>query len=737
MKNRAIISIFLLLVLNTYCQEPSIDVLPDEGVVEIEAPVKFNEIMQSNIDCIMDDLNEFPDSWVELYNSGDQEVLLDRYSVGLSDNAADSYRLPSLVVAPHSFVVVYGDKESQGLHTNFRIDSGKGEIFLFYEGKICDHQILKKQPAANIAYGRRTEEVDEWGYQLSPSPGMKNCGELAKGVLPTPIINCSGAVLLGGGTSLNIDIPNDAPEGTQIRYTMDGSEPTEGSPLYSSPIPIDQSSVVRAKLFCEGHVSQRSVTQSFILSARKHTLPIVSMVTDNMFLYDDKIGIYSNNVYRNDSVNFKYNWRRPVNVEYFDIEGKEVINQLCETRIHGGGSRQFPLKSMVCYSNKRFGEKRFKYEFFPTVRPGIKEQKSFILRNSGSDFVYLYMRDAIIQGLVQKYMKLDYQAYQPVAFYINGEYKGLMYLMERSTEDNIETNYGIEDFDMIENWVELKRGDWSNFKEFEAFYSEEGHTFEEYEQWMDVEEYCDYMIMELFFANRDFPNNNIVMWRPRTAGGKWRWIVKDMDFGLGLETPYDFNIFPWLYGDEAAPNEPYRRLPDKKFTILFQNLMKNDKFRNMFVERSYAYTKSFLNATGVHEVWDTLWELIGDEYKAHRAIYENWGWTWRSHEWVWNVVEEWIQKRPEYFLRHMEEFYNLNSSGIGSTCDTNKLNYYVSGQRLIIRSNIDSDYSVTDMKGVIWSEGAIGKDSPKSVSLPGGLYVLTLNNQAYKFAVAE
>ncbi len=182
MRNRSIISIFLMLVLNTYCQVPSIEVLPEEGVVEIEAALRINEIMQSNIDCIMDDLNEFPDSWVEFYNSGNQEVQVDRYSVGLSENAADSYRLPSLVVAPNSFVLVYCDKESQGFHANFRIDSGKGDIYLFYDGKICDQQSLKKQPAANIAYGRRTEESDEWGYQLIPSPGKNNCGELAKGV---------------------------------------------------------------------------------------------------------------------------------------------------------------------------------------------------------------------------------------------------------------------------------------------------------------------------------------------------------------------------------------------------------------------------------------------------------------------------------------------------------------------------------------------------------------------------
>lgn len=526
---------------------------------------------------------------------------------------------------------------------------------------------------------------------------------------------------------MSIEIPSDSPDGTQIRYTLDGSEPTEESLLYDGPIPVSLSSVVRTKLFCKGYLSARSITQSVIISPRKHTLPIVSMVTDNDYLYSDSIGIYSNHVFRNDTVNFKYNWRRPVNIEYIDAEGKEVINQLCESRIHGGGSRQYPLKSMVCYANKRFGEKIFKYEFFPNQRPGIKEQKSFILRNSGSDFVYLYMRDAIIQGLVQKYMKLDYQAYQPVAFYINGVYKGLMYLMERSTEDNIETNYGIEDFDMIENWVELKRGDWSNFNEFEAFYSEEGHTYEEYEQWMDVDEFCDYMIMELFFANRDFPNNNIVMWRPRTVGGKWRWIVKDMDFGLGLETPYDFNIFPWLYGDDTAPNEPYRRLPDKKYTILFQNLMKNDRFRNMFVERSYTYIKDFLNAEGVHEVWDALWETIGDEYKAHRALYENWGWTWRSHEWVWDAVEEWIQKRPEYFLRHMEDFYGLDSTGVASPSSTGNSNWFVTGSTLRITGNNNTYYSVSDTRGFVRSKGVISSGNPKTINLSKGLYLLTMN----------
>ena len=40
------------------------------------AQLVINELMQSNIDCVMDDLKDYPDSWVELYNSGTTSIRL-------------------------------------------------------------------------------------------------------------------------------------------------------------------------------------------------------------------------------------------------------------------------------------------------------------------------------------------------------------------------------------------------------------------------------------------------------------------------------------------------------------------------------------------------------------------------------------------------------------------------------------------------------------------------------------
>ena len=95
------------------------------------AELIINELMQSNIDCIMDNLKEFPDSWVELYNAGTESVNLSDYALSVSSKENKAYKLPSHTVAPGQYVVVYCDKEEKDLHASFRLESGKdGELYL-------------------------------------------------------------------------------------------------------------------------------------------------------------------------------------------------------------------------------------------------------------------------------------------------------------------------------------------------------------------------------------------------------------------------------------------------------------------------------------------------------------------------------------------------------------------------------------------------------------------------------
>ena len=582
---------------------------------QVPSSLVINELMQSNIDCIMDDLNEFPDSWVELYNNSDESVNLKDYQLGTS--ADDAWQLPDKTVKAKGFIIVYCDKEATGLHTAFRLESGKGcTVCLFKDGAIVDKlpTPLSKMPAPNIAYGRKTDGGSEWGYQLTPTPGAANCGEACEGshILGEPIFSQKGSVMNGTQTlRLKLSIPEGAPEGTEIRYTTDGSEPTAASTKCpASGFAVRRSMTVRAKLFCDGWLSPRSTVESYIFHDRSLSIPVVSISIDDRYLNDAKIGIFANNNNHDDP----HDWRRPMNVELFDTEGEpSQLNQLCETRISGGWSRDASRKSMILYANKRFGTKTFNHEFFPDQKPGMTDFKSIVLRNAGNDRDGLYMRDAICQRSMAEHTGIDWQAWQPAVVYINGKYHCILNIRERANEVNIASNYGLEDIALTENG-ELKEGTSDFYDAFTAFYQEKGHTLEEYAQWIDWEEYLDIMAMNIYFCNLDFPGNNNVMWRPRTDDGRWRWIAKDVDYALGLYNHQPtHNILKQYYNPTNSEYNSINFSITEESTRLFRNIMEDPDFRREFIDRTCIYMGDFLNEKGVRAVWDPMYEMITDE----------------------------------------------------------------------------------------------------------------------------
>ncbi len=640
---------------------------------QAKAQLVINEIMQSNIDCIMDDLNEFPDSWVELYNSGDTPVNLADYKIGSKKSASKAWQLPNKTVNAHDYVVIFCDKEENGLHTSFRLESDDaGSVYLFKGDETVGKEDYVAMPAPNIAYGRKTDGGDEWGYQATPTPGASNCGTVYTDVLGSPVFSAEGKVYTTSkNIRLTISVPEDAPEGTVIRYTTDGSEPTATSTLYSSPIMFNSNRVIRAKLFCDGYLSPISTTQSYIFLGRDFTLPVISIVTDDRYLNDAAIGIIANNPNKEN----KHDWRRPINFEYFDNAGTEsALNQLCETRVAGGQSREHALKTLVVYANKRFGTKRLEYEFFPEQKPGITEFKSLMLRNAGNDFGGLYMRDAIIQRVMGQNADLDWQAWQPTVVFINGEYKGMLNIRERSNDDNIFSNYknnkgkGLEDIDMVEisqensqMVEELKVGTWDNYNAFKAFFHESGHSMAEYASLMDCNEFINIMAMNLYYGNLDFPGNNLVVWRPIADDGKWRWIAKDTDFGLGLYgRSSNYNTIEWINNPNYDSGSAWANTSEA--TMLFRNLMADPDFSREFIDRCAIYMGDFLNESGTREIWDPMADLVKPELIQHRNLY-SWSW-WGPEQDIQNEINNarnWLSQRTNNFYTHLKNYYNLGT----------------------------------------------------------------------------
>ena len=629
----------------------------------IRAQIVINEIMQSNLNIIMDDLNDYPDSWVELYNAGNSSVNLQNYGLGTKSKYSSSYLLPSYILQPKSFVIIYCDKEGSGLHADFRVESGsKGNIYLFDASGTQIDAItnMSAMPSPDVAYGRTEDGGSTWSYLVTPTPAVSNNNSVSTDIiLPNPFFSVEGG-LYSSAFTLTLAIPDDAPSDAVLVYTLNGSEPQYNSTRVQSEtsLYINKTTVVRAKLFSRNAISPISKTQSYIFHKREVTLPVISINTDSKNFYDSKIGIYTEGNYNSYAFNYTYNWRRPINFEYFDLEDGAVLNQLCETRVMGGASREAPMKTLAIYSNKRFGTKDFSYSLFPD-KPNVPI-KSFMLRNSGNDFCWSHFRDAAIQLICHRGgMDLDWQAYQPAIWYLNGNYMGIINIRERSNEDNIYSNYNkLEDIDMFENWNELKEGNWDNLNAFKEFYSQTNNTFEEWEQWMDVSEFMNMFILNTYHVNLDFPGNNIVMWRPQADGGRWRWIIKDTDFGLGLyDREYSYNYLNFILRN-GEHEENWANSWDA--TRLFRRLIDNSKFKDQFIDRFAVAMGDYLCNEYGAMIIDSLKQNIAYEYAFHRQRYADYN-SWLNWNSEVENMKTWMTNRTAYMYVHIKNYFNLGS----------------------------------------------------------------------------
>ena len=633
----------------------------------------INEIMQSNIDCYFTE-HDFPDSWVELYNPTAQAIDLCQYSIGLSSNPDSAYVLTEhLQLAAGAHLLVLCDKVASGLHTDFRLESkDEGHLYLFApDGALVDSLSHPAMPTSNIAYGRIVDGGSSWGWELTPTPGQANGGGTSDLLLPKPDFSMKGQVMSGSAT-VTITMPEgDYPADTRIYVTTDGSEPTRASSSGTSfTFNLTKTTILQAKLLSDSALCRRSTTRSYIFHPRQMTMPILSLVTDDDYLYSSAEGILSDAM-TDGTANYKYDWRRPVNVEYFDSLATEpVFNQVGETAVAGVASRVGPQRSMKLFAHKRFGDKRYKGDFWAD-KPGVRKVKSMILRNGGNNRLQARINDAMVQRLFGTHGDcLDYQAYAPVIVYINGVYKGVFGLRERANEDYVEANYdGLEDIEMNDQrayqYDYLEGATSPSWTDFYNLYHRDDVTYDELAAVIDIDNFIQVLIAEMYTENSDYPHNNIAVWRPTAEDGKWRWILKDMDFfAYNEKTPVQFNMFKYIFGPVYASDFEYTFVNDAsryripRAEVLYQKLIAMDEFRTPFIDRFAVWLGDFLKPSVsvalVDEMNAEIRKEVSPTFKAYNGMS-----TLTVYDRRIDSLREHCRLRPAIIYRQMAEHFDL------------------------------------------------------------------------------
>ncbi|EZH66390.1 hypothetical protein DH09_10680 [Bacillaceae bacterium JMAK1] len=447
-----------------------------------------------------------------------------------------------------------------------------------------------------------------------------------------------------------------------LRYTVDGSEVTEESPVYNENISINEGQTVRAKFFSSTGEDGPEEGQSYIIDEASH-LPIVSIATDEANLWDEEYGIYTPGIYynpdaQNPDLTGNYHqsgqhWERPVFMQLFEPDGEVGLTQHAGIRIHGGGSRSLDRKSLRFYARSDYGENRFRHPLF-----GEEERdyyNRFLLRNSGQDWNRTLFRDAMMQSLVED-LNMETQLYRPAKLYVNGEDWGLFNIRERYDNHYFRFAHDVseEDLDLLENHGEEVEGSNHDYMQLRSIMTtadlSDPEMYEQIKNEIDIDNVIDYHISQIYFGNVDWPHNNVNIWRERPYG-KWRWALFDTDFGFALPTTESSAMHNTL---EHATNEA-----SAWSTFMLRSLLQNDEFRKEFINRYAHYLNTRFEANHVVERIDEFHAALAPEMQNH---IERWNEPVSLEEWEdqVDILRDFAMNRQQFNRAHLAQHFALD-----------------------------------------------------------------------------
>ena len=577
--------------------------------------LRISELMSANLSYIKGSYGKTWD-WIELYNGGKEAVNLKDYCFSKADGELGAYPLPDKTLKPGSYcVILLSDKDASFPSGYFRLPvnlSSQGEsVYLSQNGMVVDYAQVPALPS-DISYGR--ERGDGAFACLSvPTPGQKNAGgaeisatpqaKTAQGIYATPTVEVS---LGGNGT---------------VYYTTDCTIPTTESTRYTGPIQLTQTTVIRAISYEKGKLPSQVLDLTYIVN-EGHALPVVSLVTEPDNLWSEETGICAEGPnaspeFPHKGANYWQDWERPVTVSLFEKDGSG-FSEPCGISIHGAYSRALSMKGFALAFRDSYGAGSLDYPLFG--QDGLDSYESFVLRCSGQDVFKSRMRDVLMTSLIGDYTTVAVQDYKPVVLYINGEFWGVYYIREKARESYVAGHYNVDVKD-----VTLTGANGVDTPEYmDVLYYAHEHDLSQQEHYeyvtsrVDIDNYIDYIIAEIYIANPD--NGNIRYFK--TVDGKWKWIMYDTDYGFssaGQNTVHE-HLNPAGTGSGDAFS-----------TKLINGLLKNPQFKEQFIRRIAWQINNVWTESNVNARIDELEGLIAQDMIRDCAKRESSYNTWKSY----------------------------------------------------------------------------------------------------------
>ncbi|MGZ4157381.1 MAG: CotH kinase family protein, partial [Bacteroidia bacterium] len=620
--------------------------------------VVINEYSCSNLTTITDNFGNTSD-WVELYNAGGSAVNLTGYYLSNKISNPTKWTIPAgISIASHGYLLIWASGQNTvvgtNIHASFSLLQTKPQALVLSDpsAALLDSMTLKPT-LPDHSRGRTVDGGATWGVLTSPTPNAANTGvKLDYAVRPVMSV---AAGFYGGTQSVTITSPGT---GVSIYYTTNGSTPTPLSTLYSGPVSISATTVLRARAFSTNPLVPASFIESntYFIGVT-HTTAVVSIWGDSILDLMSGTQFYPE-----------------TGLEYFNVAKQLKAEADGRTNKHGNDSWAYNQRGIDYVCDDELGYNYALNEKF-FVNKSRKSFARIILKAAANDNYpcepgSAHIRDSYVETISQRgNLHLDERTWSPCVLYVNGQYWGVYDIREK-VDDNDFTDYYYNQKDSLEylmtwgaTWSKYggpqAQTDWNSLLAYISANSLANPAkYAHVDSILNVKSLADYIILNSWAVTSDWLNWNTGWWRGMSSLGqekKWRYTLWDNDATFGHYINYTGIPSQLPTADPCAP-ESLGDPGGEGHVVILDSLLKSPIFKAYYESRYIDLLNTTLSCDYAVPLLDSMISMIAPEMPGQVA---RWGGS--VSQWMANVdtMRSFINQRCTDIQAGMISCYGL------------------------------------------------------------------------------
>lgn len=645
--------------------------------------------------------------WIELYNRGSNSILLEGYSLTDDLAEPRKWVFPAVTLGPGQYMLVFCSGKDRGvagseLHTNFALNN-QGEYLALFTDEEPPLAGTEFFPGYPLQDSFRTYALAADGssfvFAANMTPGGANdLSKIWSDRVETPVASEVQGVKTSP-FSLSLSTPD---AGASIRYTTDGSTPdVDEGILYTGPVDISTNTAIVARAFKDGMLPSPPMVCSYIfgLDYKDHvdrenafeSLPIMSLVGDEERSWYEPFGIQAlrggqwkpedwpwqtstkTRAWWKPRTTGDYNmalkhgraYERPMHASYMHRDGTPGFSTACGIRMARSDVQRhsFRRKDVWDVEKTKWSFRLFfrgsysggdlEYPYFFDSE-GVNVFDKIAIRNtaSGDRFLFDEYTRRVIESTGQDIARGNY-----FQMYINGHFMGYFGLVERLDEDYCKINYHSENgWDVIKKQIahdgaqllEIHGGDGIEFDDLvntaKTADLSDWDNFQAFADRIYLNDFIDYILVNIYAVNIDWPVNNWIAVRERVPGAKWRFMSWDADLIYGTKKNWVTNTWNWNWTKTRFESDT---ATDSELMHIWKALRQHPDFALMVADRvqKLFYNGGALTDDNLHAIYDDV------EAKVSPLLAYQFGEAF-DHD----IRNDWIPQRRGYMLRNLKNF---------------------------------------------------------------------------------